>query len=155
MASTDHSDNHHDTTGKTDGAAALNDAVNRILGSDWSGKSLDQILDEKIHADMGKMPRVNILLFGQPGVGKSTLVNSILRKKLAPVRVGRSITLTITEYSDDSIPIRIFDTRGVELGDGSHAMHRRSRRRPGPGIPERHSRPQHAGGRHARVPHSR
>lgn len=98
-------------------SAALHDVLSRMLGPDWTDKSLDQIFDEKVKSDLVRMPRVNVLLFGQPGVGKSTLVNSILRKPLAPVGVGRSITLTITEYSDDSIPIRIFDTCGVELGD--------------------------------------
>jgi uncharacterized protein (DUF697 family)/GTP-binding protein EngB required for normal cell division len=69
-----------------------------------------------------EMPRVNILLTGQTGVGKSTLINSVLRAPVARTGVGKPVTEHIRSWSVDGIPITLYDTPGIELGEQSKAV---------------------------------
>ena len=58
----------------------------------------------------------NIQIIGNTGVGKSTLINSLLRIEAAKTSVGSVGTLTTKEYSSDEFPfIKFIDTRGTEL----------------------------------------
>jgi len=66
--------------------------------------------------------KVNILVTGKTGVGKSTLINSIFSDVFslppqAETGVGKSITQHIRKHTDPSgqIPICFFDTPGLEL----------------------------------------
>jgi len=61
--------------------------------------------------------RVNILVTGKTGVGKSTLINSIFHEKFVEVDIGRPITQKIQEYSKPGSPITIIDTKGLEIKD--------------------------------------
>jgi GTPase SAR1 family protein len=49
-----------------------------------------------------------VILFGLSGVGKSTLINSLLRKPLAPTGVGDLVTMTVERYEEPGIPITLF-----------------------------------------------
>ena len=63
-----------------------------------------------------KINRYNIQIIGNTGVGKSTLINSLLRIEAAKTSVGSVGTLTTKEYSSDEFPfIKFIDTRGTEL----------------------------------------
>ncbi len=59
--------------------------------------------------------RVNILIAGRVGVGKSTLVNAVFQGRLAETGQGRPITPNTREITKEGIPVSIFDTRGLEL----------------------------------------
>ncbi|MDY5050091.1 MAG: GTPase domain-containing protein [Candidatus Mucispirillum faecigallinarum] len=54
----------------------------------------------------------NVLICGDSGVGKSTLINDLLGKKLAPVSAAKACTKDFECYSDNSI--NIYDSKGRE-----------------------------------------
>ena len=56
----------------------------------------------------------NILLCGRPGVGKSTLINLLLKKEKCYNGIGESLTNRIVKYIHDKYPIHIYDTPGFE-----------------------------------------
>lgn len=61
--------------------------------------------------------RVNILVAGKTGVGKSTLINAVFRGELARTGAGKPVTQTTQEYTRPGHPLTIIDTRGLEVGD--------------------------------------
>lgn len=61
--------------------------------------------------------RVNILVAGKTGVGKSTLINAVFRGELAKTGAGKPVTQTTQEFSRPGHPLTIIDTRGLEVGD--------------------------------------
>ena len=60
---------------------------------------------------------VNILVAGQTGVGKSTLINSVFGEKFAETAAGRPVTQRAQWFSSETVPLRILDTRGLEAKD--------------------------------------
>lgn len=61
---------------------------------------------------------LNIILAGQVGAGKSSLINAILGKEVCKEGVGQSVTDAIKEIDVENMPITIIDSPGFELGDG-------------------------------------
>ncbi len=61
------------------------------------------------------LPPANIMVAGITGTGKSTLINAVFGSELAATGRGRPVTSQIDEYKNDSIPIHIWDTVGLEL----------------------------------------
>jgi len=66
-----------------------------------------------------KNSKVNIIIAGGTGVGKSSLINFIFGENIAQVGVGKPITKGIHKYEKETLPIRFYDTEGYELNDGS------------------------------------
>ena len=61
------------------------------------------------------MERGNVLVIGNSGVGKSTLINAVLGEERAETGYGTSGTTDrLTIYESDKIPFRIIDTVGFE-----------------------------------------
>ena len=78
---------------------------------DWAKEACRQAFKERGH--------LNILVAGRTGVGKSTLINAVFQGNFATTGQGRPITKNTTEIKKEGVPISIFDTRGLEMGDFS------------------------------------
>src|SRR4051794_15268932 len=72
--------------------------------------------------EIARLGHANILVVGQTGVGKSTLINAIFRKPHAAESTGRPVTKVIQRFEDPDVPVTLYDTRGVELGDQKKAV---------------------------------
>jgi predicted GTPase len=59
--------------------------------------------------------KLNILVAGNSGIGKSTLINGVFGQRLAETGVGRSQTQDIQSYTVEGHPVCIYDTRGFEI----------------------------------------
>ena len=58
---------------------------------------------------------VNIIIAGKTGVGKSTLINAAFRENLAETGMGMPVTQSSKIIEQEGMPIRIYDTVGLEL----------------------------------------
>ncbi|MFE0442102.1 YcjF family protein [Aerococcus sp. NPDC058936] len=79
---------------------------------DWS---LAGELTKKTQEEIEKIEKVHILVVGKTGVGKSTLINSIFREKLAETGIGQPITKHLHKIEKEGVPMVLYDTRGLEL----------------------------------------
>ncbi|MER3555175.1 MAG: GTP-binding protein [Meiothermus sp.] len=61
--------------------------------------------------------KVNIVVVGKTGVGKSTLINAVFQGELAKTGTGRPVTQHTQEISKPGVPVHIFDTKGLEVAD--------------------------------------
>lgn len=68
-----------------------------------------------LRKDAGHMEIGNVLVIGNSGVGKSTLINSVLGIEKAKTGYGTSGTTKELEiYESDAVPFRVIDTIGFE-----------------------------------------
>ena len=63
-----------------------------------------------------RLGHANILISGQTGVGKSTLINAVFRVPLAEEGTGKPVTKNVQRYDVSGVPVTIYDTPGIELG---------------------------------------
>lgn len=62
----------------------------------------------------------NVLLAGQTGAGKSSIVNMIFGENVAVVGTGKPVTQDIDVYESDDCDVRIFDSKGYEIGEDAN-----------------------------------
>ena len=67
------------------------------------------------------MTKLNIMVMGKTGAGKSTLINQVFSRNLAQTGIGKPITQSIRKYEIEDFPLAIYDTPGLELG-GENAI---------------------------------
>ncbi len=64
-----------------------------------------------------KMKKGNVLVIGNSGVGKSTLINAVLGEEVARTSYGtKGTTPKLDIYESEKIPFRLIDTIGFEPG---------------------------------------
>src|SRR4051794_9915226 len=80
------------------------------------------LFDRDRERELTELGHANILVIGQTGVGKSTLINAIFRKPLATTGIGKPVTQVIQRFEDPSVPVTLYDTKGVELGDSKRSV---------------------------------
>ena len=84
-----------------------------------SGIDASKIAQEAIDAISEKvqnLKNLNIIVAGKTGVGKSTLINSVFKEKLADTGMGKPVTSHMRKITKKDVPLAIYDTRGFELG---------------------------------------
>ncbi len=67
--------------------------------------------------EMKELGHVNIIIAGKTGVGKSTLINAAFREHLAETGMGKPVTSCCRKIEKEGVPIRIYDTVGLELNE--------------------------------------
>lgn len=75
--------------------------------------------EQEREKSFGALARVNILVTGKTGVGKSTLINAVFRKPLAKTGMGTPVTKQVEKHSDPDVPVTLYDTPGIELGQNA------------------------------------
>lgn len=73
-----------------------------------------EILDAT-NKELKELDPVNILIVGKSGVGKSTLINSLFREKIADTGIGKPVTKHLQKIQRSDVPVTLYDTRGLEL----------------------------------------
>lgn len=61
-----------------------------------------------------KMQKINVLVFGNSGVGKSTLINAVCKSDQAETGIGKSVTKEMKIYENEEIQFRLIDTMGLD-----------------------------------------
>lgn len=62
------------------------------------------------------LQKVNLLVVGKSGTGKSTLINTVFGEEIVQTGVGKPVTDQISLIEKDDFPVRIYDTVGFEIG---------------------------------------
>lgn len=70
---------------------------------------------DAINEKLRNLKKLNIIIVGKSGVGKSTLINSVFRGTLAATGLGRPVTQEIRRIEKTDFPLAIYDTPGFEL----------------------------------------
>lgn len=60
--------------------------------------------------------KANILVMGNSGTGKSTLINAVFNFDEATVGIGHAGTENMQPYEKENVSFRIIDTKGLEFG---------------------------------------
>jgi uncharacterized protein (DUF697 family)/GTP-binding protein EngB required for normal cell division len=100
--------------------------VRRGAAADENDPALDKLFDtdafevaaEEERAAIG---RFNLLIAGNTGVGKSSLVNAVFGEKLARTGVGLPVTEGVHYYTNPGESLGIWDCEGFETGGPSPA----------------------------------
>lgn len=81
----------------------------------YDAQEIAKKIMESVQKEYSELKKLNVMILGKTGVGKSTLINNMFNEKLADVGVGRPITQKIREKTKDDYPLAIYDTPGLEL----------------------------------------
>lgn len=98
-------------------------AILCVKGDDRVALGMDDVfryaqdIRSRITEEEMKMGHFNIIITGKTSVGKSTLLNAVFRENIAVTGVGRPVTQRTRMIEKQGVPLRIFDTRGLELGN--------------------------------------
>ncbi|MBV1819901.1 DUF697 domain-containing protein [Clostridium cochlearium] len=80
-----------------------------------------QKIMDAIQKEYKELKKLNVMILGKTGVGKSTLINNMFSQKVADTGVGKPVTHQIRKIEKPDFPLAIYDTPGLELG-GENAI---------------------------------
>lgn len=63
-----------------------------------------------------ELKKVNLLVVGKSGIGKSTLINTVFGEEIVQTGIGKPVTEQISLIEQEDFPVRIYDTVGFEIG---------------------------------------
>lgn len=87
----------------------------------YDAQEIAKKIMESVQKEYSELKKLNVMILGKTGVGKSTLINNMFNEKLADVGVGRPITRKIREKTKEDYPLAIYDTPGLELSGENSA----------------------------------
>ena len=77
----------------------------------------DNLFDNVVKEIMKNFSTLNILICGRPGVGKSTLINGMLKTTICRSKTGEECSSRIVKYIHRSLPITFYDSPGFSTGE--------------------------------------
>ncbi|APT60449.1 hypothetical protein RGI145_24195 (plasmid) [Roseomonas gilardii] len=101
----------HMTEAVTDAGQRVFDLGREMLGDMPFMRDFEKKAEEAVR----KLGKANILVAGRSGVGKSTLINAVFGREVAKVGMGRPVTQDITWFEPEGLPVRLCDTKGLEM----------------------------------------
>tara|TARA_R110000796_G_scaffold141407_3_gene257783 strand:- start:30693 stop:31793 length:1101 start_codon:yes stop_codon:yes gene_type:complete len=78
----------------------------------------EEALRAEFEKQLDDVAKVNLMLVGGTGVGKSSLINRVLGENLAKVGAGAPVTKGCEQFEKEGLPIVVFDSEGYEIVDG-------------------------------------
>ncbi len=94
----------------------LNGVLCGFLGDSFTldGKEGGLNMSKMLEFIKKEKPKMNVLLMGATGVGKSSLINALFGKEIAKAGVGKPITQHLEKYIDEQKGLILWDTKGIE-----------------------------------------
>ena len=99
--------------------------IKNLVKNIFENEKLSSVLEKKLDGEFAKIKKdksitkieyFTILVTGLCGAGKSSLINTVLKKYLAKEGMGRITTLSPSLYENQKVPyFRLIDTRGIEI----------------------------------------
>ncbi len=107
-----------------DGYNKLNSVLRGFLGDSFTldGKEGGLNMSKMLEFIKKEKPKMNILLMGATGVGKSSLINALFGEEIAKTGVGEPVTQHIERYIDEKKGLVFWDTKGIEAADYHDTM---------------------------------
>jgi uncharacterized protein (DUF697 family)/GTPase Era involved in 16S rRNA processing len=91
--------------------------------ADTFAERFEEISDKTFAASLKEynegMPKLNIIVIGKTGAGKSTLINAIFGEDLAQTGSGAPVTEHCDKYTTEGYPLTIYDSKGLESLDNT------------------------------------
>ncbi|GAA8120694.1 hypothetical protein NP05112_09760 [Helicobacter pylori] len=90
-------------------------------------KETGELNTDKLHEHFKNLKgikegKMNILLMGYTGSGKSSLINALFGKEITKTGVGEPVTQHIKKYIDEQKGLVFWDTQGIEAADYHDTM---------------------------------
>lgn len=89
------------------------------MDNNFNSNDIKNQIDREYQEYLNSIKKTNILVLGQTGVGKSSLVNLVFGEELAKVSNVKPETRGFHIFSSDNLPINIVDSQGYELENSS------------------------------------
>ena len=99
----------------------LGDLFDKLFNTENTLKKINEKFIKIIKTSFNpkELKKMNFIVIGNSGVGKSTLINELLGEKKALEGSGTRITTKCKKYESNLVPfISLFDTMGTEIGMG-------------------------------------
>ncbi|WRF20511.1 50S ribosome-binding GTPase [Helicobacter pylori] len=102
----------------------LNGILCGFLGDSFTldGKEGGLNMSKMLEFIKKEKPKMNVLIMGATGVGKSSLINALFGKEIAKTGVGKPVTQHLEKYIDEKKGLILLDTQGIEDKDYENTL---------------------------------